>query len=320
VPGTLRGLPRAQWAGSLAAVGALLAALATGLAPRDFLRGLLAVYARDLWASRALRGAFARVLWAHHALALAAGAVALARLDGPALQCLSLGVAALEAGSLAFTAFELGLLPRCCYLLLFEASNAAGVGVAAYGSGFDLAPGERALFVGAGLTFAWARHRQALDPAAFGLGRETHRELVSFGLLSGARERFLGDAELGEQHWMRAWSGDILTGSLDEEGLRLYEFWWPVVLFPLLAVRLLFPPLWTLPFVPGLSPVYDQGRVWAEDRARRVAVVLHIAAGIAMYLTALAQFHTGLRQVTSVRGGKLTFMTSRQGIRTQSCA
>ena len=52
-----------------------------------------------------------------------------------------------------------------------------------------------------------------------------------------------------------------------------------ILAFALFSLRIASPAVSTARFVPGLSPVYGQGAVWAAVAARRRAIVVHVVSG-----------------------------------------
>jgi uncharacterized membrane protein YqjE len=62
-----------------------------------------------------------------------------------------------------------------------------------------------------------------------------------------------------------------------------------VALFCLYASRLLVTPLWTMPHIPYISPIYKQGLHWASSPGRKVAILAHIILGIVMLCAGVHQ-------------------------------
>ena len=66
-------------------------------------------------------------------------------------------------------------------------------------------------------------------------------------------------------------------------------------LFALYALRIFIVPLWDLPYIPILSPLYGQGQVWLETHERTLAILLHVGSGSIALLCGARQFNRTLR-------------------------
>ena len=68
-------------------------------------------------------------------------------------------------------------------------------------------------------------------------------------------------------------------------------FWFAIV-----SLRIAFVPLWTLPYVPIVSPLYEEGHAWIRTRRHSIAIVVHVVAGSIALLAAGLQFDVHLRR------------------------
>jgi uncharacterized membrane protein len=67
-------------------------------------------------------------------------------------------------------------------------------------------------------------------------------------------------------------------------------------IFALYSLRIGIMPLWTLPYVPVLSPLYRQGVHWLSTNARTAAILLHVGSGSVGLLCGVRQFNRELRR------------------------
>jgi hypothetical protein len=85
-------------------------------------------------------------------------------------------------------------------------------------------------------------------------------------------------------------------GNLGREN-RKWNNWWlhlsfeelAIAFFCLYASRLLLTPLWTIPYIPYVSPIYKQGMHWAASPTRKAAILVHITLGIVMLAAGVHQ-------------------------------
>ena len=66
--------------------------------------------------------------------------------------------------------------------------------------------------------------------------------------------------------------------------------------FSLFASRMWLPVTWGSVYLPVLSPVYRQQEHWAAERARVVAVTVHVGCGVVMLLAAVLQLDAPTRK------------------------
>lgn len=62
-----------------------------------------------------------------------------------------------------------------------------------------------------------------------------------------------------------------------------------VCVFCLYASRLVIVPLWTIPHIPLLSPIYHQGKHWRASSTNTVAILTHVVLGVIQLLAGLHQ-------------------------------
>ena len=66
--------------------------------------------------------------------------------------------------------------------------------------------------------------------------------------------------------------------------------------FALYALRIFIVPLWDSPYyIPVLSPLYGQGKVWLETHERTLAILVHVGSGSIALLCGVRQFNRTLR-------------------------